>query len=140
MDNILAINHDSRPCNYFHKLTGVLSMSVFGLPEKFNCYRRRAPTGELGNAQNGMIYLPQKGLAIIFSDGGGWEHVSISRASKMPTYQDLDYAKRLFWGDDSTVMQLFVPLSDHINNHEFCLHLWRPINGEVIPRPPAIFV
>ena len=106
----------------------------FGLPKKFDEYRQSFQ-GHYGDEQNGFIRLPQKGLAIQFSNGGGWEHVSISRKSKMPSYDDLVWARQIFWGGNTTVMQLFVPAEDHVNVHPYCLHLWRPMEGE-IPRPP----
>jgi hypothetical protein len=47
----------------------------------------------------------------------------------------------LFWGDEEAVMQLHPPKSTWINNHNFCLHLWKPHStvGE-IPLPPGIAV
>ncbi len=47
--------------------------------------------------------------------------------------------KDLFWGDSETVMQLHVPAADHVNDHPYCLHLWKPINQD-IPRPPSYTV
>ncbi|MDP9039797.1 MAG: hypothetical protein M3O02_11090 [Acidobacteriota bacterium] len=49
------------------------------------------------------------------------------------------FVKALFWDDEETVMQLHPPKSEWINNHEYCLHLWRPLN-QPIPRPPGIAV
>ncbi|EFH8163197.1 hypothetical protein GI328_23040 [Escherichia coli] len=45
----------------------------------------------------------------------------------------------MFWEPEDAVMQLHVPESQHINNHPYCLHLWRPINKE-IPLPPQFMV
>ena len=41
--------------------------------------------------------------------------------------------------EDETVVQYHPPKSDYVNNHPYCLHLWRPHSQE-IPRPPKIFV
>lgn len=95
--------------------------------------------GELGDDSNGIIDWKPEGLRIQFSNGFGWEHVSVSRRKRMPTYEDMDKVKRLFWCDDETVMQLHVDRADHVNCHPYCLHLWRPIGVE-IPRPPSILV
>ena len=78
-------------------------------------------------------------LRVIASADGGWDHVSVSHSDHTPTWEEMDYIKRLFFGDDETVMQLHVPRSDWINNFPYCLHLWRPHDKE-IPRPPAEFV
>jgi len=37
---------------------------------------------------------------------------------------------------DDVVMQLHPARSDYVNNHNFCLHLWRP-QGQTIPTPPV---
>lgn len=71
-------------------------------------------------------------LLCIVSDGGGWDHVSVSLRTRTPTWTELEYVRRSFFRDDETVMQLHVPSSDHINNHDTCLHLWRPQADEEI--------
>ena len=47
--------------------------------------------------------------------------------------------KDLCWAAEEAVMQLHPPRSKWINNHPYCLHLWRPLNQE-IPLPPEIAV
>jgi hypothetical protein len=78
-------------------------------------------------------------LRVIASSDRGWDHVSVSHKNRCPNWPEMEQIKRLFFKDDEPAMQLHVPLSDHINNHPNCLHLWRPHHQE-IPRPPAIFV
>lgn len=102
--------------------------------------------GENGGATEGMfriLWQREIGapvwLTVIASAGKGWEHVSVSTQNRTPTWAEMEHIKRLFFNDDETVMQLHVPPSEHVNRHEYCLHLWRPIGVE-IPRPPAIFV
>lgn len=79
------------------------------------------------------------------SDGGGWEHVSVTKArpghqaKKAPNWDDMVLAKGLFWDDEDTVIQLHPPKRDYVNHHPACLHLWRPIGVE-IPLPDPIFV
>jgi hypothetical protein len=51
----------------------------------------------------------------------------------------MDHVKRLFFKDSECAMQLHVPVTDHISVHPFCLHLWRPQEGE-IARPPGWMV
>jgi len=101
-------------------------------------YRIHPAGFEKGNHRNGAFSFPD-GLFLVISDGLEWEHVSVSRKSRMPTYEDMVRAKDLFWDEEDCVMQLFVPKSDHINYHPYCLHMWRPLNAE-IPRPPPITV
>ena len=78
-------------------------------------------------------------LAIIASWGAGWEHVSVSRRDKCPSWAEMDHVKRMFWDDEEAVMQLHPPRSQWVNNHPRCLHLWRPI-GQEVPLPPTVLV
>lgn len=108
-------------------------------PNHLEMYRE-SHMGQMGDACNGLLVIKPRGLTVLFSAGMGWEHVSVSRRSRLPTYEDLDEIRREFWGPKDTVMQLFVPKADHVNAHPYCLHLWRPIDGTEIPRPPRILV
>lgn len=78
-------------------------------------------------------------MAVIASDGLGWDHVSVSLSHRCPTWEEMEYIRDLFFADDETVMQLSVPRADHVSYHPYCLHLWRP-QTEPIPRPPALMV
>lgn len=64
----------------------------------------------------------------------GWEHVSVSRADRIPNWMEMCRVKDWFWGPDETVIQLHVPAAKHVNIHEFCLHLWKP--PYLLPLPP----
>ena len=82
------------------------------------------------------------GLNILASSGDDeipWEHVSVSREDRCPTWAEMDKIKRMFWNNDEAVIQLHVPRSQHVNVHPNCLHLWRPIDV-AIPLPPMIAV
>jgi hypothetical protein len=114
---------------------------MFTVPEKF-----RVTSGPLGSSadfgNNGAfeirLKLGQK-VMVIASDQMGWEHVSVSRKDRCPTWGEMCQIKAMFWGDDDCVVQYHPPKSDYINNHQNCLHLWRPIGIEM-PRPPSIMV
>lgn len=83
--------------------------------------------------------LKRAWLRVIASNDDGWDHVSVSLRDRTPTWDEMEYIKHLFFRPDETAMQLHVPGSDHVNNHPYCLHLWRP-HGVAIPRPPADMV
>lgn len=94
----------------------------------------------LGN--NGAFQLTSPSgtpLFVIVSDGRGWEHVSVSTERRCPRWDEMDFVKRLFWDDEETVIQLHPPRSRWINNHPYCLHLWKP-TGVEIPLPDTILV
>jgi hypothetical protein len=108
---------------------------------EINRWRIRTDVG-VGDETCGAFVLPSpidgQGLRVIASSGGGWDHVSVSRTKRCPNWPEMDFVKRVFFGDE-VVMQLHVPSKDHVNYHAFCLHLWRPQSAE-IPRPPAWMV
>lgn len=103
----------------------------------------RAIYGTDGNANEGAFHVPcpatGRVLQIIASNGGGWDHVSVSLPTRCPNWQEMDFIKRAFFKDEECAMQLHVPAADHISVHPYCLHLWRPHLCE-IPRPPAEYV
>ena len=75
----------------------------------------------------------------VFSFGGGWEHVSIAKSKKTPTWEEMCEIKSIFWDDSETVIQYHPSKERYVNTNENCLHLWKPINQE-LPVPPIIFV
>ena len=102
--------------------------------------------GISGNHENGMFIIPHpfkqanaQPLCVIASIGMGWEHVSVSLPTRCPTWEEMDFIKRMFFKPNEVVMQLHVADSSHINNHPNCLHMWRPVEGE-IPLPPDFTV
>ncbi len=78
-------------------------------------------------------------LRVIASNGDGWEHVSVSLPNRTPNWRKMEFICRLFWTEEEAVMQLHPPRSQWVNNHPYCLHLWRPTAAE-IPLPPQIMV
>lgn len=115
------------------------------------------------DGNNGAFHLesPEPGwsLAIIASDGDGWEHVSVhayrdqkievvgllGRGSpaglkqRTPTWKEMCFAKRTFWDGEDEVVQFHPKESEYVNCHPFTLHLWRPV-GVTFPMPPAEMV
>ena len=69
----------------------------------------------------------------------GWEHVSVSRKDRCPTWDDMCFVKDLFWGEDETVIQFHPKKIKYVNVHPFCLHLWKRAGAEH-ELPPDICV
>lgn len=90
----------------------------------------------MSGEDGGLFSIPFRGrsLKVIASNGLGWDHVSVSLTNRCPNWEEMSFVKSLFWDDDECVMQLHPPKSDYINNHRYCLHLWKP-QHEVIPMP-----
>lgn len=76
----------------------------------------------------GMIYLngiKANPAAVVWSNGEGWEHVSVSFPRRTPTWEEMCKVKDLFWNEDETVVQFHPKKSEYVNIHPYCLHLWR---------------
>lgn len=100
--------------------------------------------GSVGDASNGVFAFEspidsRALLLVIAACDAGWDHVSVSVATRCPIWQEMEFIKRKFFKDSECAMQLHVPVEDHINAHPNCLHLWRPTSAE-IPRPPGWMV
>jgi hypothetical protein len=69
----------------------------------------------------------------------GWEHVSVSTRRRCPNWVEMCFVKDLFWGEDEVVIQIHPRRSRYINNHPFCLHLWKR-RGVEFALPPEVLV
>lgn len=78
-------------------------------------------------------------MFVIASALGKWDHISVSKEHSTPSWDEMDFIKRLFFKDDEVAVQYHVETKDHINIAANCLHLWRPQN-QVIPMPPKEYV
>lgn len=92
----------------------------------------------MGDENNGAFLVKspkdRETLAILISDGFGWEHVSVSRKDRTPTWEEMCFVKDLVFDDEEVVVQYHPPKSEYVNNHPYCLHMWRLISKEM-PRP-----
>lgn len=110
----------------------------FKVPEIYRDLYHSVP--EDGN--NGLFRVPtapgNRGrLTVIASDGGGWDHVSVSTPYRCPTWDEMCQVKEMFWNDpDDWAVQYHPPMSRYVNNHPYCLHLWRLTDCGEMPFPP----
>lgn len=86
----------------------------------------------------GLWLSTEDGLtaALSFSlerDGRLWQHVSISRPDRLPTYKEMCDTKDQLIGPDKKAIQVFAPKSEHVNIHPYCLHLWHCVDEDVLP-------
>lgn len=82
--------------------------------------------------KKGYINMPTGVRASIVAGAneGGWEHVSIELcARRLPTWDEMNYIKDLFWDDEDVVVQIHPKKSEYVNITE-ALHLWRPVGGD----------
>ena len=90
-------------------------------------YSINHPVLGIGEGNNGCFSIPCQSfiLTVIASDEGGWDHVSVSLKTRTPRYHEMCFIKELFFKEEETAVEFHVPQSKHINNFEYCLHLWR---------------
>ena len=103
---------------------------------------KRVLVGHVGvDGGMGEIHLGPWSGSVIWSFGGGWEHVSVCPYQKRitPSWDDMCKVKEIFFKDEECVVQYHPPKSEYINNMTNCLHLWRPIEQEM-PMPPSIMI
>lgn len=81
-------------------------------------------------------------LNFIMSWGTGWEHCSVSitdRYKRTPSWEQMCFIKNSFWNEDECCVEYHPAKKDYVNNHEYCLHIWKPTEQE-LPMPPSIMV
>lgn len=110
------------------------------ITEKIERYRDLSHSSK-ADGHNGLFFVPSpkeitKKLKIIASDGGGWDHVSISLPTRCPTWQEMCFVKDLFFDPDETVVQFHPAVSEYVNLHPYCLHLWKDQN-QIHDLPPS---
>lgn len=113
-------------------------------PEQFRL-RHGPMASDESNGNNGVFFIehpnPASSLTfkVICSDGGGWQHVSVSLPKRCPTWEEMCHIKQLFWSDDECVVQYHPARRDYVNLHPFCLHMWKPADV-AMPTPPSWMV
>lgn len=104
--------------------------------------------GQYGDSYNGLFIIPTKKVKfqVIASNGMDWEHVSVTlknrwgyQLHRCPTWEEMCFIKELFFEGNEVVMQLHPSEEEYVNNHPYCLHLWKP-KSAVIPTPPSELV
>ena len=129
------------------------------VPERYRITDHPLLASNATYGNNGFFVIPHPKVALYYfqcqvSDGMNWEHVSVSlikhtgnvgkkkkyqMVERCCTWEEMCFIKSLFWHEENTVMQLHPPKSQWVNNHPYCLHLWRPTDIE-IPLPLQIMV
>ena len=91
-------------------------------------------------AEDGAMYRRQDGLLAIASVGQEqdqqfWMHISVSRKSRLPSWEDLAAVKHIFIGDNRSAYQVLPKRTSHVNLHPYCLHLFAPVVEQQDPVP-----
>jgi hypothetical protein len=121
---------------------------MFKVPEKM-----RLTEGKMGSKPNSgksgafLVQINFTIVAFCIADDGfstDWEHVSVTLFMKKsapvpikrcPTWEEMCLVKATFWDEEDCVVEFHPVKKDYINNHPYCLHLWRNTKVE-FPTPP----
>ena len=76
---------------------------------------------------------------VVWSIGGGWDHVSVSWTNRTPTWEEMAKVKRLFFYPEEVCVEYHPAESEYVSYHPFCLHIWR-YQQPGMPMPPAWMV
>ena len=90
-----------------------------------------SPAGaNYGAFNTGGLQIISSGVPDPGDPGEGWEHVSVSRRDRCPTWEEMCRVKDLFWLPEETVIQFHPKASKYKNVHKYCLHMWRRVGSE----------
>lgn len=85
---------------------------------------------------DGYALRHRSGVRVIidvrFVNDAPWLHVSYSRSSRLPSWEDTRLVKEDFIGDNVAISVL-PKGNDYVNIHQFCFHLWHSVAGETCP-------
>ena len=88
---------------------------------------------------HGWVTIRGRIMTVVFSWGGGWDHVSVSLGHRCPTWEEMCEVKDIFFREDECCVEYHPRKADYVNVYPYCLHIWKPQSGAV-PTPPKIFV
>lgn len=69
---------------------------------------------------------------------GMMEHISVTMKNqkRCPTWEEMSAIKDMFFLPEEECVQFHPKHSEYVNFHEFCLHIWRPVDGRFrLPAP-----
>lgn len=70
---------------------------------------------------NGLFVFVSAGE---YEDGKEWLHISFSRKSRIPSYEDMQKVKRDFIGEDKKAVLVLPEKENYVNINKNCLHLF----------------
>jgi len=95
--------------------------------------------GEDGGTASLYFSRDSKAAFIVFSFGGGWDHVSVSYKNRCCTWEEMCMIKDIFFNENECVVQFHPAQKDYINLHPHTLHLWKK-QGVEFEMPPKYMV
>lgn len=90
--------------------------------------------GVRNSQKQACFHSKATGLAVICEqeehDGKLYGHISFSRKSRIPSYEDMVFIKEVFVGDDHKAIMVLPAASEHVNIDPYCLHFFVPLDHD----------
>lgn len=80
---------------------------------------------ELRSYVPGARAFQQGHCFVLVSIDDGKQHLSISRRTRYPTWDEIKRARYTFLPDGLTMAMLLPPKNEYVNIHQNCFHLWQ---------------
>lgn len=100
------------------------------LPPGWECTQEGVDGAMYDSKSSGLRVISSVALE---SDGYFWLHVSVSRRSRLPTWEDLRFVKDIFIGPGAKAIQVLPSENEYVNINPFVLHLWACLDGDPLP-------
>lgn len=70
---------------------------------------------------------------------GVWEHISVApkNQKRCPTWEEMAAIKDMFFEPEEEAVTFYPKRSKYVNLLEYCLHIWRPVDGNLLKLPDA---
>lgn len=106
---------------------------AFGCPPELDKYRITTVSGDIGDSQNGLLAVKDRGLMIVFAVTEDGEQVSVTGRDRVPSHEDMVWVRRHFWHRDAWVVQPYPSEGADDKGTEFRLGLCRVREGPKLP-------
>lgn len=102
----------------------------------------RLVIGRVGvDGGSGEVHLHKWSGSVIWSYGGGWDHISVAPYKRhiTPSWEDMCMIKNMFFNEDEVAVQFHPAKGDYVNMVPNCLHIWK-MQAEGFPVPDSLMV
>lgn len=120
------------PLNFAGKQFRGIRLKVVGFHISYACPKLQAGVYRFIVSEDDQFCV-QHPNGTIEGDTRRWRHVSLSLEDRLPTYDELFDARKLFFPLSAEVIQVFPPIEEHVSYHPYCLHLWWCKDGRLTP-------
>ena len=83
----------------------------------------------------GWVTIRGRMFYVVYSNGGGWDHVSVSLPNRCPTWDEMCEIKDMFFNEDECCIEFHPKKTEYVNIHPYCLHIWKPQGVELVTPP-----